>query len=157
MGGGNAEVASVHCPQVIVPFYFQYCSFLFQNCPFVFQKCLVFQKYPIVFHKCSLVFQKYFLLFTLQVFFQEYFFSSWLYLLILLRAAQRDNICIAHVLFLRGIISWSTYYLPYLVCVRIQPVNKASTPVDIIVSYFLCVNRPWYNFNQCPHFFKNLL
>ena len=45
----------------------------------------------------------------LRVFFQEYFFSNWLYLLILLRATQRDNICLALVLLPLGTLYWLNY------------------------------------------------
>ena len=68
-----------------LPFYFQTCPFVFWNWPFVFQKCLfVSQKYLIVFQNCSLLFQKFLLFIYCVYFFQKCFFSSWLYLLLVL-------------------------------------------------------------------------
>ena len=65
--------------------------------------------------------------------------------LILLRVAQRDNICLALVLFPLVTIYLPTYGALHLACVHIQAINKLSE--------FLHVNSPWYNFKQDTHIF----
>ena len=67
--------------------FFQNCCFIFQNCPFVSQKCL--------FNECVSF---------------KWFFPRWLYfLLVLLRAAQRDDNCLALKTSTWSMISYAFY------------------------------------------------
>lgn len=113
-----------NCPSIFQndPFIFQNCPFLFQNCPFIFhydtflfQNCfllpgiavlfsrgvILILKNALLFFKIALYFSRSaFFLLTELPYFQECFFTSWLYLLlVLLRAVQRDSICLVLVLF----------------------------------------------------------
>ena len=88
-----------------VPFCFLELPFCFSKGHFYFWKMLYcFPEFPFSFLEVSSFFS------LLRFFFQEYFFSNWLYLLfILLRATQRDNICLALVLLPLGTLYWLNY------------------------------------------------
>ena len=60
-------------------------KFLFfpQNCPFSRNCPFIFQNFPLVFRSA-------FFLFAVHIFFQECFFSTWLYLLLLLTSPHRE-------------------------------------------------------------------
>ena len=74
-GGGMRLQVPLFSSQC-VPLIFQKCPFVSWNYPFVFQKCLsISQKCPIVTQNCPGVTS---FLFTVRVFFQEWFFSCWL-------------------------------------------------------------------------------
>ena len=99
----NCHFIFQDCPFIFqkCPFIFQKCPFVSWNCPFVFQKCLLFlKKCTIVFQNCPLDFQKCFIFVYCARLFPIILFTSRLtLLLVLLRAAQRDNICLVLVLF----------------------------------------------------------
>ena len=99
------------CPEVNVPYYFTKMTFLSRNYPFIFQKYPFVSRKAFLFYKNALLFsRKAFFLFTVCFFFKECFFCSCLYLfLVLLKAAQRDKIYLALVLFLLGTLYWPTY------------------------------------------------
>ena len=135
--------------------------FISQKCPFIPRIDALFSRIAILFPGIDLLFSRsvflflknallffrithsfsrsVFFLFTVCFFFQECFFSSWLYLVfVLLRAAQID-ISLALVLFPLGTIYWPTYDALHLACVHISSNKKASVPGDINVFLtFLC-------------------
>ena len=135
--------------------------FIFQKCPFIPRIDALFSGIAVLFPGIDLLFSRsvflflknallffrithsfsrsVFFLFTVCFFFQECFFSSWLYLVfVLLRAAQID-ISLALVLFPLGTVYWPTYDALHLACVHISSNKKASVPGDINVFLtFLC-------------------
>ena len=104
-----------HFPELL--FYFLELPFCFLELPFCFPAVSFYpQKCPIVFQKCCLVFQKCLLSIYCACPFPRMFFPSWLCLVFfLLRAAQRDNICLALALFPLGTTYWPTYNALHIV------------------------------------------
>ena len=168
-----------NCPSIFQndPFIFQNCPFIFQNCPIIFHyDPFLFQNYfllpgiavlfsrgvililknVLLFFKIALYFSRSaFFLLTVLPYFQECFFTSWLYLLVLLRAVQRDSICLVLVLFPFKID------LLVMTCILLEFIFTQKTsfnpPVDIIMSYFIdfeSVNSIWYKFKQGLHAFE---
>ena len=151
-------------------FFFQNCPFIFHYDPFLFQNyfllpgivvlfsrgVILILKNTLLFFKIALYFSRSaFFLLTVLPYFQECFFTSWLYLLVLLRAVQRDSICLVLVLFPFKID------LLVMTCILLEFIFKQKTsfnpPVDIIMSYFIdfeSVNSIWYKFKQGLHVFE---
>ena len=88
-----------------IVFLFSISALLFSRSVFVFlKKCFI------LFQNRSLVFQKSVLYIYCECLFPRMVFFNWLcLLLVLLRAAQIDDICLAVVLFPLGSLYWPTY------------------------------------------------
>ena len=102
-----------------LPFYFQLVLFCFLEFLFCFPEVpFHFSKIPCCFLELSFVYQKCLIfIFYAHLFPRMLFFSSWWYLLfILLRAAKRDHICFALVLFLLVAIYSPTYDVAWCLC-----------------------------------------
>ena len=115
-GRGEGEVAKALVLKSKCPFTSQKCPFI-PELPFVLQKCpFAYWNRPLVFQRCLLF------IYCARLFPRMLF--SWLYLLlVLLRAAQGDNICFP------VLLSLKTIYLPpydalHLACVHIQAITK---------------------------------
>ena len=104
-------------------------ALLFSRSALLFSRIeVLFFKNALLFSRIALlVFQECLFLFTVCVFFPRMFFSSWFFLLILLRVAQRDHISLALVLFPLGTFYWPTYDT-FLITLR--PLHRV---------WFLCI------------------
>ena len=99
-------------------------SFCFLGLPFCPKSAFLFLKNILLFSRIAFSFPEVPSFYCVGLF-PKMFFSSWLYLhLILLRAAQRDNICLSLVLFSHGTIYWPSSNALHLACVHIEAINK---------------------------------
>ena len=102
------------CPQVNVLFFFLKIKniLLFQELLFYYPELPFYLRFLIAFQSISLVFQKNLLFIYCKCFFfpRMLFFSLLYLLLVLLRASQKDDICLAVVSFPLGTLCWPNYY-----------------------------------------------
>ena len=142
---GRGRGCKCPCPQINVPFYFPKTPFYSQNCPFIFQNslfnipelhyyfpevsfcscscCFVFQKCFFISQKCPIVFQNFPLVFVkwlLFIYCAGYFPRVLFFQLIVPSPspAQRDNICLALLLFPLATVYWPTSDALHLACVQ---------------------------------------